>query len=153
MDHHKKSTSDMIHAIVEGLFQQLSTAFVAATGKRHWSNPSRRDQTSCHNSASSSNLASCLSFSRDVITSRRKYSSFTNSYEIPRIFNCPEHSRNNIRYCHKLDAQPMGDLSSRLGTSSQNVARPTSNSFPEQPRNNSKRISRTNSRIPGRIIH
>ena len=38
-----------------------------------------------------------------------------------------------MRYCHKLDAQPMGDLFSSLGTSSQDVARPTSNSLPEQP--------------------
>ena len=38
-----------------------------------------------------------------------------------------------MRYCHKLDAQPMGDLFSGLGTSSQDVARPSSNSFPQQP--------------------
>ena len=36
-------------------------------------------------------------------------------------------------YCHKLDAQPMGDLFSKLGTSLQDVARHTSNSLPEQP--------------------
>ena len=34
MDHHKISTSEMIHTIVEGLFQQLSTAFVAVAGKK-----------------------------------------------------------------------------------------------------------------------
>ena len=133
MNHHKFFTSDMIHTIVEGLFQQLSTVFVAATGKRHWSSTSQRDQTSRHSSTSSSHLASCLSFNRDVITTREKHSSFTKAYEIPRTFNCLDYSQNNMRYCHKLDAQPMGDLFSRLGTSSQDVARPTSNSFPEQP--------------------
>ena len=132
MDHYKISTPDMIHTIVERLFQQVSTAFVAATGKRHWSNTSQRDQTSRHNSTSSSNLASCLSLSRDVITTRN-HSSFTNAYEILRIFNGPKLSRNNMRYCHKLDAQPMGDLFSRLGTSSQDVARATLTSLPEQP--------------------
>ena len=115
MEHHELSTSDMLHTIGEGLFQQLSTAFVAATGKRQWSNTSQRDQTSSHNSTSSPKLAACLSFSRDVIPIRGNHSSFTDTYEIPKMFNYPEHSRNIMRYCHKLDAQPMGDLFSRLG--------------------------------------
>ena len=50
-----------------------------------------------------------------------------------KIFKCPEPSQNNMRYCHKVDAQPMEDLFPRLGTSSQDVTRPTSNSFPEPP--------------------
>ena len=107
----------MIHTIVEGLLQQLSTAFVAATGKMHWSTTSEKDQTLRHNGTAASPLALCLNFSRDVIT----------------ILKCPKYSQNNIRYCQKLDAQPMGDLFSRLGTSSQDVARPTSNSLPEPP--------------------
>ena len=47
-------TFDMIHTIVEGLLQQLSTAFVAATGKGHWSTTSKRDQQSCPNGTSAS---------------------------------------------------------------------------------------------------
>ena len=35
--------------------------------------------------------------------------------------------------CNKIDAQPVGGLCRRLGTSSQDVARPTSNSLPEPP--------------------
>ena len=128
----------MIHAIVEGLFQQFSTAFVAATGKKHWSNTSERDQAPCHNSTSASTLAPCLNFSRDVITTKRKHSNFTDTFETSRTFNCHEHSQNNVRYCHKLDAQPMGDLFSRLGTSSQDVAHPTLNSIPEQPKTTAK---------------
>ena len=147
MEHHTISTSDMIHTIVKGLFQQLSTPFVAATGKRHWSNTSQRDQMSCHNSTSSSNLASRLSFSWVVITTRGNHSSFTNAYEIPVILTVPNIAKNIMIYCHKLDAQPMGDLFSILGTSSQNVARPTSlNSG--TTRNNSKSIVRTSSRLP-----
>ena len=138
MEHHKIPTSDMIHTVVEGLFQQLSTAFVAATGKKHWSTTSERDQTSCHNGTSASPLAPCLSFSRDVITIRRKHSRFTNAYEILKTLKRPKYSQNNIRYCHKLDAQPMGDLFSRLGTSPEDVARPVSNSLPEPPRTTAK---------------
>ena len=37
-----------------------------------------------------------------------------------------------MRFCHKLDEQNLGDLFPRLGASSENVARPTSNSLPEQ---------------------
>ena len=59
--------SDMIYTIVEGLFQQLLTAFAVGTGKRHWSTTSEKDQTSCHNSTTASKLASRLNFSRDVI--------------------------------------------------------------------------------------
>ena len=124
----------MIQSIVKSLFQQLSTAFAADTGKRHWSTTSERDQTSCHNSMSASKLASCLSCSRDVMTTRGNNSSFfTNAYELPNICKCPEHSQNNLKYCQKLDAQPMGGLRTRLGTSSQDVATPTSNSSPESP--------------------
>ena len=127
------SSSGMIHTIVEGLLQQLSTAFVAAIGKKQWSTTSERDQTSCHNSMSASKLASCLSISRDVFTTRGNHSSFTDVYETPNICNCTEHSQNDKKYCCKLDAQPMGGLFTRLGASSQDVARPTSNSLPELP--------------------
>ena len=91
------SSSEMIHTIVEGLFQWLSTEFVAATGKRHLSTTSEREETSCHNSTSASKLASCLSFSRDVITTRGNHSSFTNAYELPNKCNCPKHSQNNMK--------------------------------------------------------
>ena len=65
-ERHKKSSSEMIHTIIERSFQLLSTAFVAALGKRHWSTTSERDQRSCHNSRSMSKLVSCLSCSWDV---------------------------------------------------------------------------------------
>ena len=129
----KMSPSEMIHANVEGLFQHLSTAFVAATGKRHWSKTSQSDQTLCHNSTSSFELASCLSFSQDVVTTRRNHSSLTNAYEIPNICKCSEHSQNNTKYCYILDAQHLGGLFPRLGIPSQDVARRTSNSLPEPP--------------------
>ena len=125
------SPSEMIHTNVEGLFQQLLTMFATGTGKRYWSTTSGRDETSCHNSTSASKLASCLSFSRDVFKTRGNQSSFTNANEKPNICKCPKHSQNNMEYCHKLDAQPMGGLSTRLGTSSHDVACPNSNSLPE----------------------
>ena len=127
------SSSEMIHAIIEGLFLQLATAFVAAVRRRHWSTNSKRHQTSCHNGTSASKLAACLSFSQDAITTRRNHSSFTNVYEKPNICHCPEHRQNKMKYCHKLDAQPKGGLFTRLGNSSQDIAHPTSNSLPEPP--------------------
>ena len=38
-----------------------------------------------------------------------------------------------MKYCHKLDAQRMGGLFIRLGTSPQDVAHLTSNSVPGPP--------------------
>ena len=38
-----RSPSASRHTIFEGLFQQLSTTFVAAAGKKHWSNTSQMD--------------------------------------------------------------------------------------------------------------
>ena len=87
----------MIHTIVECLFQQLLTAFAAATGTRHWSTTSERNQKSCHNCTSASILASCLNFSRDVITTRKNDSSLINANEIPKTFKCPEHSQNKMK--------------------------------------------------------
>ena len=138
MEHHKISTSDKIHPFVEGLFQQLSIAFVAATGKSTGTLPAKGTKgrvTTARRSAST--LASCLNFNRNI-TTRRNHSSFTNAYEIPKVLKCPEQSQNNIRQCRKLDAQPMKDLFSRLGSSSQDVARPTSNSLPQPPRTTAK---------------
>ena len=133
MEPHKISPSDMIHTVFEGLFQQISSELVAGTGRRHWSITSKRDQTSCHNSMSASKLAPCVSFGRDVNTNRRNHSSSNNAYEIPYICECPEHSQINMKYCHKLDAQPMGGLFTRLGTLSQDVARPNSSSLSSPP--------------------
>ena len=56
MERHKKSLSEMIHTIDEGLFQELLTAFAAGSGKRHWSTTREMDQT-CHNCMSASKLA------------------------------------------------------------------------------------------------
>ena len=153
MKHHKIPTSDMIDTIVEGLFQQLSTAFVATAGKRHWSNTSRGDQASRHNSTLSSNLAPCLSFSWDVITIRRNQSSFTDGYEIPRIFNCPEHSQkqNEIllqTWCttHGRSFFKTVYVITRCCTSHLKLTSGTT-------RNISKSFVRTSSSLHGRIIY
>ena len=44
-------------------------------------------------------------------------------------------------YCHKVDAQSMVDLFLTLGTSPQDIARPTSNSLSEQPGTTAKASS------------
>ena len=51
--------------------------------------------------------------------------------EIPSIYRRPERSQIKINVCHKLDAKHIGGLCTRLGTSSQNVARSTSISLPQ----------------------
>ena len=38
-----------------------------------------------------------------------------------------------MKYCQNLDAQPKGGLCTKLGTSSQDVARSASSSLPEPP--------------------
>ena len=133
MEHHKISTSDMIHTNVEGLFQQLLTAFVAATGKSHWSTTSERDQTSCHNGTSASTLASCVNFIRDVITSSRPdevIEALLKPRKHQKHSNVPSIAKTISDIVTSLMHNPW-DLFSLLGTSSQHVARPTSNSLPE----------------------
>ena len=90
-------TPDVIHTNVEGLFQQLPTAFVAATRKKHGGTTSKRHQTSGHDSTPTPTLAPRLGFSWDVIAIRRNYSTFTNAYETSNIINCPEHCQNNMK--------------------------------------------------------
>ena len=53
--------------------------------------------------------------------------------EKPSICKRPEGTRNYIKCGQKLDAIPMRGLCTRLGTSWQDVARPTSNSQPKSP--------------------
>ena len=71
---------------------------------------------SCHNATSAFRLAWRLNFSWDVIATRRKHSRFTNAYEIPRIYKRLEQNQNNMKFCHKFDATPVGGLFTRLGT-------------------------------------
>ena len=90
-------TSDVIHTNVEGLLQQLPTAFVAATRKRHGGTTSKRHQTSGHDGTPTPTLAPRLGFSLDVIAIRRNHSTFTNAYGISNKVNCPEHCQNNMK--------------------------------------------------------
>ena len=75
----------------------------------HWSTTIERAQISCCKSTSASKLASCLSFSRDVIATRRNQSSFTNAYIIPQIDQRPEHSHSNINIVTSLMHNPWED--------------------------------------------
>ena len=140
----------MLHTIVGGILQQLSTAFVAAALKKHWSTTSERDQTSCHNSTSASELAPCLNVSQDVITTRGNHSSFTNAYEKLKIFKCPDHSQNNMKYCQKLDAQHM-EVFFQGWVHHRRLSHAQTQTHLENHRNNSKSSSRMSSRLPDRI--
>ena len=63
-------TSDVIHTNVEGFFQQLTTALVAATSQRHGGTNSKRHQTSGHDGTPTSTLAPRLGFSWHIIATR-----------------------------------------------------------------------------------
>ena len=93
----QKRTPDVIHTNVEGLFQQLPTAFVVATRKRHEGTTSKRHQTSGHDGTPTPTLAPRLGFSSDVIAIRRSHGTFTNAYEISNITTCPERCQNNMK--------------------------------------------------------
>ena len=144
-------TSDVIHTNVEGLFQQLSTAFVAATLKRHGSTTSKRHQTSSHNGTPTPTLAPRLGFNWDVIAIRRNHGTFTNAYEISNIINCPEHCQNNMKQLiqtrcttHGRSFITRGYVITRRYTAHLKF---TSG----KTRNNSRSISRMSRGLPGRI--
>ena len=90
-------TPDVIHTNVEGFFQQLTTALVAATSKRRGGTTGKRHQTTGHDGTSTPTLTPRLHFSWHVIAIRRPLGTITNAYEISNLFNCPEHRQKNIK--------------------------------------------------------
>ena len=68
--------------------------------------------------------------------------------EKPNKYQSPERSQNIKQFCHKLEAKPMGGLCTRLGTSSQDVAHPTSNSLPDPPGTPAKASPGRSARLP-----
>ena len=143
-------TRDVIHTNVEGLFQQLPTAFVAATRKSHGGTTSKRHQTSGHDGTPTSILAPCLCFRWDVIAIRRNHSTFTNAYEKSNIISCPEHCQNDIKEVIQTWCTPHGR--SFITRSYVITRRYTAHlKFTSgKIRNNSRNISRMSRGLPGR---
>ena len=90
-------TPDVIHTNVEGFFQQLTTALVAATSKTRGGTTGKRHQTKGHDGTSTPILAPRLHFRWHVITVRQTQGTITNAYGIPNIIKMSRTLPQNVK--------------------------------------------------------